>query len=166
MHAERIRYDSFSLRPLHPETPEISSRQGPLRAGQQAMLTAVALLAALAIICDTVAALFGLPFPGALLAILILGIRFRGQGGPDPQLSDLFDATIRFWPLVFVPAGVGVIDLGNMLQESWLPILVSVIGGTLLTILVTGMLAQRLLSRCPQCPPDSTEMDTVEGRRI
>lgn len=129
------------------------------------MLTAVALLAALAVACDTLAAAFGLPFPGALLGILLLGLRFRWRGGPDPQLATLFDATIRFWPLVFVPAGVGVIDLGGMLWKSWLPILISVIGGTLLTILVTGMLAQRLLARSPQCPPETVELGPIERRR-
>ncbi|MBI1416210.1 MAG: CidA/LrgA family protein [Limimaricola sp.] len=113
---------------------------------------AVALLAALAVGCDALAGGLGLPFPGALLAIFLLGLRFRWRGGPDPQLADLFDATIRFWPLVFVPAGVGVIDLGGTLRESWLPILISVIGGTLLTILLTGLLAQHLLARRPRRP--------------
>ena len=113
------------------------------------MLTAVALLAALAVACDAVATGLGLPFPGALLGILLLGLRFRRRGGPDPQLAALFDATIRFWPLIFVPAGVGVVDLIGTLWESWLPILISVVGGTLLTLLLTGMLAQRLLARTP-----------------
>lgn len=123
------------------------------------MLTAVALVAALAVACDAMTAAFGLPFPGALLAILLLGLRFRWRSGPDTQLAALFDATIRFWPLVFVPAGVGVVDLSGTLLKSWLPILMSVIGGTLLTILLTGMLAQRLLSRSPQEPAAPVDAD-------
>ena len=53
---------------------------------------------------------------------------------------------LRHLSLLFVPAGVGVIQLLPLLAEQWLPVAASVLGGTLVTILVTAG-TMRLLAR-------------------
>jgi LrgA family len=41
--------------------------------------------------------------------------------------------------LLFVPAGVGVIAEAGLLREEWLPIVAGLIGSTILSLAVTGL---------------------------
>ena len=53
---------------------------------------------------------------------------------------------LRHLSLLFVPAGVGVVQYIGLLSDQWLPVGASVIGSTMLTIVVTA-LAMRMLVR-------------------
>jgi holin-like protein len=54
--------------------------------------------------------------------------------------------------LLFVPAGVGVVEVFDVLRRQWMPIAVGVMGSTLLALLVTGMLMQWLLRQSRSFP--------------
>jgi putative effector of murein hydrolase LrgA (UPF0299 family) len=41
--------------------------------------------------------------------------------------------------LLFVPAGVGIIAEAGLLREQWLPIVAGLIGSTILSLAVTGL---------------------------
>jgi len=45
--------------------------------------------------------------------------------------------------LLFVPAGVGIITEASVFRREWFPILVAVIGSTLMGLAVTGWLMHR-----------------------
>ena len=69
-------------------------------------------------------------------------------------LSKPLDATARHlldWlGLLFVPAGVGVISNLDLLRAQWVPILVGLIGSTLVSLLATAYLMHKL----PHLNPD------------
>jgi holin-like protein len=54
--------------------------------------------------------------------------------------------------LLFVPAGVGIITEGDLLRREWLPIIVALVGSTLIGLVATGWLMHRLAPK-----PSETE---------
>lgn len=49
-------------------------------------------------------------------------------------------------PLLFIPAGVGVMHELPLIKQQWLPIGAAVVGSCIITLIVTGMLMQYLLN--------------------
>ena len=88
-----------------------------------------------------------LPVPGPVvgMAILFFGLMIRGNI-PEP-LAQTANGLLAQLSLLFVPAGVGVMTHLTLLGEQWLPLSVSLIASTLLTIAVTGLLMQHLAAR-------------------
>jgi holin-like protein len=72
-------------------------------------------------------------------------------------LSKPLDATARHlldWlGLLFVPAGVGVISNLDVLRSQWVPILVGLVGSTLVSLVATAYLMHKL----PHPSPDEAE---------
>ena len=90
------------------------------------------------------------PVPGPVLgmAILFVGLvirgRFTGDHQPPVQLEATASAILRNLSLLFVPAGAGVMLHLALLQREWLPISVSLVVSTALTIAVTALVMQIL----------------------
>ena len=63
-------------------------------------------------------------------------------------LTPRLDATARHLldclGLLFVPAGVGVISNLDVLRAQWIPILVGLVGSTLVSLLATAYLMHKL----------------------
>ena len=80
----------------------------------------------------------GIPLPGPVvgMALLFIGLLLRGR--IPEELGHAGDALLANLSLLFVPAGVGVMTHLSLLESQWLPISVSLIVSTLLTIAVTG----------------------------
>ena len=98
------------------------------------------------LIGEVVVAATGLPVPGPVvgMAILFCGLLVRGNI-PD-GLAATADTLLTHLSLLFVPAGVGVMLHVELIGAEILPITVSLVASTLLTIAVTALL-MRLLSR-------------------
>jgi holin-like protein len=86
--------------------------------------------------------LFALPIPGAVIGMLLLfiGLLVRRKIPDDLQLTSL--TLLRYLPLLFVPAGVGVMQQFGLLKREWLPITASLIGSIIITIAFTGVVMQ------------------------
>ena len=108
------------------------------------MLGYITLLLACQLAGEAVVRLTGIPVPGPVagMAILLAGLIWRG--GIPTGLDQAGSAVLRYLTLMFVPAGVGVVANLDLLREQWLPILIAVIPGTLITIAVTATLMARL----------------------
>jgi holin-like protein len=87
-----------------------------------------------------------LPVPGAVLGmaslVLVLGLRRRTPVG----LERAADGLLSHLPLLFVPAGVGVVKFIGPLRADWLPVLLTLFGGTLLTVAVTALSLRAFLA--------------------
>jgi holin-like protein len=94
--------------------------------------------------------LLGVPFPGPVagMVILLLGLVFAG--GPPEGLRRAGHGLLAYLPLFFVPAGVGLIAHGERLRADWFPILLAIIGSTLLTMVLVGWLIARFAE--PEAP--------------
>lgn len=99
------------------------------------------------LIGEIVARATGLPVPGPVIGMVILfcGLLFRREMPPDLETVGGF--LHRYLPLLFVPAGVGIVTNLDLLARSWLPLAAVIIVGTALTIGVTGLVMQYLNRR-------------------
>ncbi|MGY2939505.1 putative effector of murein hydrolase LrgA (UPF0299 family) [Bradyrhizobium sp. GM6.1] len=80
------------------------------------------------------------------MSILAAALVFRGEGSTAKRaITDGLERTaetlIRHMGLLFVPAGVGLIAEIAVLRSQWLPIVAGLIGSTLLSLAVTGLVA-------------------------
>jgi holin-like protein len=112
------------------------------------MLNALTLLICCQFAGEVIARGVSLPLPGPVLGLLLLlaYLVVRGRA-PDPDLAITSGWLLRYLGLLFVPAGVGVITQLDILGENWLPLLVAIPVSTLLGLLTTGWVMQRLARR-------------------
>lgn len=132
------------------------------------MIAALCLLLGCELAGEALRLALSLPAPGPVIgmillaAILVVGDRLRPRGAkPPPLIGDVqtaSDALIRNMGLLFVPAGVGVISQASLLQAEWLPIVVGVLGSTLIGLVVTAGVLHFAL-------PKSDEEEAAEPRR-
>lgn len=102
------------------------------------MLEALMILLGCQLLGEVIARFLALPVPGPVvgLALLLLTLSFRGAVGE--QLGDLANGLLRHLSLLFVPAGVGVIRHAESVAADGVAIAVTLVGSTLLTIVVTA----------------------------
>lgn len=109
------------------------------------MLKAITLVLALLILGNAIVDTFDLPFPGAVIGMILLAMMFFRRGELDPRSAQLFDAISPVFPMFFVPAAVGVVANLATLSSAWLYVVAAITVGTAATIIVTGAVAQALL---------------------
>ena len=119
------------------------------------MLWAFALLAVLAILGDAFAATTGWPVPGPAIGLALLSAAFARQGRPSPGFERLFDLAAPWFPLFFVPSAVGVISHLGLLSVAWLHVASAIVLGTAVVLVVTGQLAQTLLTTADRSKSDA-----------
>jgi holin-like protein len=87
--------------------------------------------------------LLGVPFPGPVAGMVLLLLLLVAAGGPAEGVRRAGTGLLTYLPLFFVPAGVGLITHGARLRSDWFPILLGIVGSTLLTMLLVGWLIAR-----------------------
>ena len=84
------------------------------------------------------------PVVGLFLLATLLALRGRGTAVPVPDgLDRASKALIGTMGLLFVPAGVGIITELRLLLQDWLPIVLAVLGSTVASLAVTGLVLHR-----------------------
>jgi holin-like protein len=111
------------------------------------MIGALAVLLLCQLAGEALARAAGLPVPGPVLGmgLLLAALLVRGRA-PD-ALGRTADGLLAHLGLLFVPAGVGVVLHLDVLAEAAAPLALAVLGGTLLAVGTTALVAQRLLRR-------------------
>ncbi len=97
---------------------------------------------------EALARVTGLPVPGPIIGLVLLFAGLTMRGRPAPRLEESADGLLSHLALLFVPAGVGVVQYLPSLASEWLAVSASVVGGAVLAIAVTG-LVMRVMSREP-----------------
>ncbi len=97
---------------------------------------------------EALARVTGLPVPGPILGLVLLFAGLTLRGRPAPRLEESADGLLAHLSLLFVPAGVGVVQYLPLLASEWLAVSASVVGSAVVAIAVTG-LTMRILSREP-----------------
>jgi holin-like protein len=119
--------------------PRVSDRDRGVLAAPLAGLTAL-------LVCqlagELVTRALDLPVPGPVIgmALLFAGLSVRGRvpAGID-AISDRLLANLS---LLCVPAGVGVTKYLGLIADEWVPILVALFAGTLVTLAEVAVLAR------------------------
>ncbi|SNZ06305.1 CidA/LrgA family protein [Cohaesibacter gelatinilyticus] len=82
---------------------------------------------------------FKLPIPGPVVGMALLFCGLMIKGGVPKELATVADTLLANLSLLFIPAGVGVMLHFRLIEAELVPITISVIGSTLLTIAVTAL---------------------------
>lgn len=86
---------------------------------------------------------FHLPLPGPVIGLfllaLLLAVRPAGQSRSMDQVAG---GLLRHMGLLFVPAGVGLIDHLDLLRAETLPLLAGLVGSTLLSLAGTALVME------------------------
>ncbi len=120
------------------------------------MLAAIFILLAAELLGELFRSALHLPVPGPVICMIALAawLIWHGQSpqaeAPQvekPALDSTADGILGHLGLLFVPAGVGIIGALAVIRQEWLPILGGVIGSTVLSLAVTGLVLHHLLRR-------------------
>lgn len=90
-----------------------------------------------------------LPFPvpaSVYGLVLMLGTLISGILKID-QVKEVADFLIEIMPVMFIPAGVGLLTSWSVLRPVWFPIAVITVLTTVIVMVVTGHVAQFVIRR-------------------
>ena len=111
------------------------------------MLAAITVLLVYQLVGEIVVVALRLPIPGPVVGMALLFITLIARGCVTEPLRDTANGLLRHLSLLFVPAGVGVMAHLGRLRHEWLPISMSLVASTLVTIAVTALVMRALLGR-------------------
>ncbi len=114
------------------------------------MLEAITLLLIFQLIGEALALYFALPAPGPVIGMGLLFAALALRGGPSDEVRSTAQNLLQHLSLLFVPAGVGVMLHAQRMADEWLPIVVSLVGSTAITIAVTALVLRALTRQGPQ----------------
>ena len=112
---------------------------------------------------DLLRQLLALPVPGPVIGMSILAaVLVSRREGPKSAITDGLEHTaetlIRHMGLLFVPAGVGLVAEISVLRSQWFPIAAGLIGSTLLSLAVTGLVMHwSIRRRAARLSPDTVQ---------
>jgi holin-like protein len=79
-----------------------------------------------------------LPVPGPVLGMLLLFLALSLRGQVPASLETASSALLNHLSLLFVPAGVGIMVHFNRMVDEWIPITVTLLLSTIITMLTTA----------------------------
>lgn len=77
------------------------------------------------------------PLPDAVIGMLLLFAYLAWNKPAAPEIEPTADTLLRYLPLFFVPASVGVMQYGALLAQHWIALAATLIISVLATMLVT-----------------------------
>lgn len=108
------------------------------------MLAAITVLLLFQLAGEVLAQLLGLPVPGPVIGMALLFAALAVRGGATDQLRTTTNKLLGHLSILFIPGGVGVMLYLPRLVQEWVPILVSLIASTVLTLAATAVVLRLL----------------------
>lgn len=88
-----------------------------------------------------------LPIPASIYGLVIMIILLATKVVKLEQVKDVADFLIEIMPLMFIPAGVGIIVSWKQVRGMIVPVCVTVFITTCLVMIVTGKVTDFMVSR-------------------
>ncbi|MFC5300425.1 CidA/LrgA family protein [Azospira restricta] len=111
------------------------------------MLAALTQLLIFQLVGEVIARGLDLPVPGPVLGMLLLFLALALRRGPDRELQTTSHTLLQHLSLLFVPAGTGIVVHLDRVADEWLPLLLSLVASTVLTLAVTALTMRALARR-------------------
>jgi holin-like protein len=109
------------------------------------MVRALALLLICQLLGTVIARATGVPVPGPVFGLVLLLALLIVRRGPGPELHGTAQGLLKHLGLLFVPAGVGIVNELGVLRANALAIAIALPVSTLLALAATGLGMQFLL---------------------
>lgn len=88
-----------------------------------------------------------LPIPASIYGLVIMIILLATKVVKLEQVKDVADFLIEIMPLMFIPAGVGIIVSWKQVRGMIVPVCVTVFITTCLVMIITGKVTDFMVSR-------------------
>jgi len=111
------------------------------------MIGALAILLGLQLVGEVAVQLSGVPIPGPVVGMVLLFLALRWRGALPDTLRATAETLLSHLSLLFIPAGVGIVQHGARLAEEWLAMTVALVLSTLITVAVTALVMKALIRR-------------------
>ncbi len=111
------------------------------------MIGALAILLGLQLLGEVAVQVSGLPIPGPVVGMVLLFIILRWRESLPDALRATAETLLSHLSLLFIPAGVGIIQHGTRLADEWLALLAAMVLSTLITVVVTALVMQWVIRR-------------------
>lgn len=108
------------------------------------LLQGFAVLLGFQLLGELLAQLSGILVPGPVLGMVMLLVFLIVYRQVPEATRETSEGLLRYLPLLFVPAGVGLINHGVLLKQDFWVITVTLIVSTALTLAVTVLVLQGL----------------------
>lgn len=118
------------------------------------MLGAVTLLLFCQLAGEVLVRLTHLPVPGPVLGMVFLFLYLLIRHRVPEPVERVSNRLLDHLSLLFVPAGVGVIQYAARIETAWVAILASIVGGTVIAIAATAWILERLLPPAHRPPEE------------
>jgi len=89
-------------------------------------------------------AVTGLPVPGPVIGMVLLLIVLLAKLPVPAGIHATSRKLLAYLGLLFVPAGAGVVTRLPMIGAHWLPIVIAVVGSTVITMVITAVVMRGL----------------------
>ncbi|KAA0019335.1 CidA/LrgA family protein [Salinicola corii] len=96
---------------------------------------------------EVISRALSLPVPGPVLGMLILLIGLLIRGSVPTSLRTMGEGLLKYLTLLFVPAGVGLIQHFGLIRQEIGILTATLLVSTSVTILVTSQILQRAAQR-------------------
>lgn len=106
---------------------------------------------------------FDLRVPGPVIGmLLLLALLAWRRPDADAPVVTAADRLLDDLPLLFVPAGVGIVTATALLREQWLPITVGMVLPWAAGLALTAVAARVVLRRRGSLAPEGDPLDLVD----
>ena len=119
------------------------------------MIPAFCLLIGLQLAGTVLAGVLGLPVPGPVIGLLVLLVWLVVGGRRPAGLDQTADGFIRYLPLLFVPAAVGLVQYPDLLSEKGPALIAVIVLSTLVGLVITAVVFTFVAAKLS--PPDPSE---------
>lgn len=86
-----------------------------------------------------------LPVPGPIAGLLAFLVLLVGAPRLRASAGELFDDVVPWMPLLFIPAGAGILETLSRLDSGWIAILISIVAGTPCVLAAVALITAQLL---------------------
>ena len=111
------------------------------------MLKAVTTLLIFQLVGEVVVRALALPIPGPVVGMFLLFAALSMRGSAPALLTRTAQGLLQHLSLLYVPAGVGVMVHFALIRQAWLPIAVTLVVSTFVTLAVTALTMRALMGR-------------------
>lgn len=88
-----------------------------------------------------------LPIPASVYGLVLMLLALMTGILKLHQVKDVSDFLIEIMPVMFIPAGVGLLEAWPALRPVWIPIVLITVLTTIIVMVVTGRVAQRMIGK-------------------
>jgi len=122
------------------------------------MLPALTALLLCQLIGEAAVRLIDLPVPGPVLGLVLLLATLALRRGVPGSLESTASGLLKHFSLLFVPAGVGVLQHLGRIEAEWLAIAAALLVSSVATIVVTAVVMRGMirLLKLDDSPGDGT----------